>query len=206
MTAAIGHLGADHVIEVHESMGGFLDLDYAAIPGGGVLAGGAGLAGAGGAQDVGITSHMAVHTHDPQTLAFALEDSPVGLAAWIVERRRAWSDCDGDVERRFSLDDLITTVSALLAHAHDRHEPALLLGEHGAGTLAAHARRLAGVPVPSAFAILPEDNVLVPRRVAERHANVQQWTILPRGGHFGPAEEPELIVEDVRPSSALRGR
>ena len=54
------------------------------------------------------------------------------------------------------------------------------------------------VPVPSGFAIFPEDNILVPRKTAERHANVKRWSIMPRGGHFGPAEEPDLVVEEIR--------
>src|SRR5262249_57236843 len=58
-----------------------------------------------------FVSHVAVHMLDPQTLAFALHDSPVGLASWLVERRRSWSDCGGAVERRFSKDDLLTLVS-----------------------------------------------------------------------------------------------
>ena len=54
------------------------------------------------------------------------------------------------------------------------------------------------VPTPSGFAIFPEDNILVPRKTAERYANVKRWTIMPRGGHFGPAEEPDLLVDDIR--------
>ncbi|MCA9503811.1 MAG: epoxide hydrolase [Spirochaetaceae bacterium] len=207
VTAAIGHLGADHVIGVHESMGGFLDLDYAAIPWEECSPEERDWPERVARKTSAITSHMAVHTHDPQTLAFALEDSPVGLAAWIVERRRAWSDCDGDVERRFSLDDLITTVS-LYWHTRTIGTSLRFYWESMGPARWQPVRDVSpAVPVPSAFAILPEDNVLVPRRVAERHANVQQWTILPRGGHFGPAEEPELIVEDVRRFfRTLRGR
>ncbi|MEE8165083.1 MAG: epoxide hydrolase, partial [Myxococcota bacterium] len=60
------------------------------------------------------------------------------------------------------------------------------------------------VPTPSGFAIFLEDNILVPRKTAERHANVQRWTVMPRGGHFAPAEEPELLIEDIR--AFFRGR
>jgi pimeloyl-ACP methyl ester carboxylesterase len=198
VTAAIGHLASDHLIGVHESMGGFLDLDYTAIP----------------VEDHGpdesdwpervakkvpvITSHMAVHTSDPQTLAFALNDSPVGLAAWIVERRRAWSDCGGDVERRFSKDDLLTTVS-LYWHTRTVASSLRFYWESMGGALWTPVHdHTPAVPTPSGFAIFPEDNILVPRKTAERYANVQRWTIMPRGGHFGPAEEPELLVDDVQ--------
>jgi pimeloyl-ACP methyl ester carboxylesterase len=198
VTAASGHLVPDHLIGVHECMGGFLGLDYGAIP----------------AEDYGaeesdwservarripaITSHMAVHTSDPQTLAYALEDSPVGLAAWIVERRRAWSDCDGDVERRFSKDDLLTTVS-IYWHTRTIGTSLRFYWESMGGALWTPVHDSdPPVPTPSGFAIMPEDNILVPRKTAERYANVQHWTVMPRGGHFGPAEEPELMVEDLR--------
>ena len=145
-----------------------------------------------------IASHMSVHTNDPQTLAFALEDSPVGLAAWIVEPRRAWSDCDGDVEKSFSKDDLLTTISI---YWHTRtigtsmrfyresivEAPWKPIHDH-----------TPNVPTPSGFAIFPEDVLLIPRKVAERYANVQHWTIMPRGGHFAPAEEPDLLIDDIR--------
>lgn len=198
VTAAIGHRAKDHVLGVHESMGGFLGIDYAGIP----------------AEDYGpeeadwenrvlrrlraTTSHMAVHTTDPQTLAFALEDSPVGLAAWIVERRRAWSDCGGDVESRFSKDELLTTVSiywhtrtigSSMRFYWESMGPAAWTPVHDCAP---------NVPVPSGFAIFPEDNILVPRRTAERYANVQHWNVMPRGGHFSAAEEPDLLVEDMR--------
>jgi pimeloyl-ACP methyl ester carboxylesterase len=198
VTAAIGHLAADHLHGVHESMGGFLGLDYDQIP----------------LEDhspeeqdwpervarkvPAITSHMAVHTTDPQTLAFALEDSPVGLAAWIVERRRAWSDCGGDVERRFSKDDLLTTVS-LYWHTHTIATSLRFYWESMGGALWKPLHDASPpVPVPSGFAVFLEDNVLVPRKMAERYANVQHWKVYSRGGHFAPAEEPEVLTEDIR--------
>ena len=144
------------------------------------------------------TSHMAVHSMDPQTLAYALDDSPVGLAAWIVERRRAWGDCGGDVESRFSKDHLLTTVSV---YWHTRTIGTSMRyyfeNAHGEQFAPVHDRQPA-VEVPSGFAVFPEDVLLVPRKVAERHANVQRWTVMEAGGHFAPAEEPECLVEDVR--------
>lgn len=142
-------------------------------------------------------SHLAVHTRDPQTLAYALHDSPIGLAAWIVERRRNWSDCDGEVERRFSKDELLTTVmlywatgtigSSLRFYWENRRRP----------WTPAHDRRPV-IEAPTGIAVFPQELIVVPRSLAERHADLRRWTELPSGGHFAPAEEPELLVEDVR--------
>lgn len=145
----------------------------------------------------GAKSHMAVQCEDPQTLAFALEDSPVGLAAWLVERRRNWSDCGGDVESVFPIDDLITTVMIYwlggsigssmryyFEYAKRRWKPS-------------HDRQ-PGIEAPTAVAVFPQELMFVPRKLAERAANIQRWTIMPRGGHFAPAEQPQLLVEDLR--------
>jgi pimeloyl-ACP methyl ester carboxylesterase len=198
VTAAIGHLATDHLIGVHECMGGFLGLDYGAIPAEDYAAEESDWGERVARRFPATASHMAVHTIDPQTLAFALEDSPVGLAAWLVERRRAWSDCGGDVETRFSKDDLLTTVS-IYWHTRTIGTSMRFYWESMGGALWSPIHDAdPPVPTPSGFAIMPEDNILVPRKTAERYANVQHWTVMPRGGHFGPAEEPELMVEDLR--------
>jgi len=203
VTAAVGHLAPDHLIGVHESMGGFLGLDYAAIPWEECAPEERDWPERMARKATVISSHMAVHTTDPQTLAFALEDSPVGLAAWIVERRRSWSDCGGDVERRFSKDDLLTTVS-LYWHTRTIGTSMRFYWESMGGARWKPVREVSpAVPVPSGFAVFLEDNILVPRKTAERHANVKRWTVMPRGGHFAPAEEPGLLVDDIR--SFFRG-
>jgi pimeloyl-ACP methyl ester carboxylesterase len=144
-----------------------------------------------------IVSHMTVHMHDPQTLAYALADSPLGLAAWIWERRRAWSDCDGNVESAFSRDFLCTTAS--LYWLTDTIGSSLRIYKEFANASAALAQR--GVPhidVPTGFAIAPKDLLFLPRRLAEKHCNLRRWTVLSRGGHFGPAEQPEAIAGEIR--------
>jgi pimeloyl-ACP methyl ester carboxylesterase len=145
----------------------------------------------------GTGAHMAVHVEDPQTLAAAMNDSPAGLAAWIVERRRNWSDCDGDVERRFTRDELLTCASlywltgtfhtSVRFYAESFREPWPLVHD-----------RQPPIEVPTAVAVFPRELLRVPRRFMERQANVARWTVMPRGGHFAPAEEPELMVEDIR--------
>lgn len=134
----------------------------------------------------------------PQTLAYGLNDSPVGLAAWAVEKFRAWSDCGGDVESRFTKDELLTNVmiywltqtigSSMRRYFEVRHDPTptpLKPGER--------------IAAPAGIAMFPgEKDLLVPREWAERCYNVKRWTDMPRGGHFPAIEEPELLVEDLR--------
>lgn len=144
-----------------------------------------------------VRSHLAVHTCDPQTLAYGLGDSPVGTAAWLWERRRAWSDCGGDVLSVFSRDDLITNAaiywltgtvgtSMRLYHEH-MNKPWPL----------AHDRSPV-IGVPTGYAVFPEDLVFLPEKVAAARTDLRRWTVMPRGGHFGPAEQPELIVGELR--------
>jgi pimeloyl-ACP methyl ester carboxylesterase len=132
----------------------------------------------------------------PQTLAYGLNDSPVGLLAWIVEKFRGWSDCGGDVERRFSKDDLLANVtlywitetihsSNRLYYERDRAPRALGPGER--------------VPVAAAVTIFPGDIDRPPRSWAERsYARLERFTEMPSGGHFAAWEEPQLLAEDLR--------
>ena len=146
-------------------------------------------------------SHMAVHTRDPQTLAYALDDSPVGLAAWIVERRRAWSDSNGDVETRFSKDDLLTTLSI---YWHTRSIGTSLrfywesLHPHRPPWWRPAHDRKPAIEAPTGIAVFPQELVMVPRRAAERGANLVHWSLMESGGHFAPAEEPDALIDDIR--------
>lgn len=140
-------------------------------------------------------AYAMIQSTKPQTLGFGLNDSPVGLAAWIVEKFRAWSDCDGDLERRFSKDDLLTNLtiywatetigSSFLVYYEPMHSPP-----------PDHAGERANVP--AAFAMFPKDILNAPRDFAERFFRVERWIEMPRGGHFAALEEPELLVEDMR--------
>ena len=138
-------------------------------------------------------AYAMIQSTRPQTLAYGLNDSPVGLAAWIVEKFRAWSDCDGDVERRFSKDELLTnvmiywvteTINSSVRTYYEVSPPPLSPGQH--------------IEVPAGVALFPKDISLPPREWAERSLRVQRWTEMPRGGHFAALEEPELLVEDIR--------
>jgi pimeloyl-ACP methyl ester carboxylesterase len=128
----------------------------------------------------------------PLTLAPALSDSPVGLLSWILENHRAWSDCDGDVSSRFS-DDYLLTLASLYWFTNSISTSFRPYYEYAAG----HTLRVTRVPVPTAVAVFPHDLTHPPRSWAERTYSVVQYTEMPRGGHFAPHEEPELLAADI---------
>jgi pimeloyl-ACP methyl ester carboxylesterase len=139
-------------------------------------------------------AYAAMHRTKPQTAAVGLADSPAGLAAWIVEKLRAWSDCDGDVERSFTKDEILTNVT-LYWLTETIGSSMRMYRANAAIPPAQHARR---VEVPSGFSLFPGDIARPPRAWLERTANVVRVTEPPRGGHFAPVEEPELYAEELR--------
>ncbi len=137
--------------------------------------------------------YFRIQASKPQSLGYGLNDSPSGLAAWIVEKFRAWSDCDGDIERRFSKDDLLTNIT-LYWVTQTITSSTRLYREN------THSRRgMAEVSrVPTGAAIFPGELALMPRAWAEHTYNLIHWTEMPSGGHFAAMEEPELLIEDIR--------
>jgi pimeloyl-ACP methyl ester carboxylesterase len=133
------------------------------------------------------------HTR-PQTLAYGLNDSPAGLAAWIVEKFRAWSDCNGDVESRFTKDELLTNISLywFTRTINSSFGPYYVEDERAA------LRKGERIGVPCAVSSFPKNMDQPPKELAERVYNLQRWTVMPKGGHFPAMEEPELLVEDIR--------
>jgi pimeloyl-ACP methyl ester carboxylesterase len=142
-------------------------------------------------------AYAMVQMTKPQTLAYGLNDAPVGLAAWIIEKFRVWSDCDGDLERSYSKDELLTNImiywatqtinSSIRGYYEEAHKPSLQSGQR--------------IDAPAGLAIFLKDippDLPPPRELAERSLNVQRWTEIPRGGHFAALEEPELLAEDIR--------
>ncbi|KAK7182976.1 epoxide hydrolase [Paraphaeosphaeria sporulosa] len=146
----------------------------------------------------GAFIHVLINALDPQTLAWAVHDSPVGLAAWLLLRRRAWSDCRGDVETRFDKDTLLTHVSLYwLTNSFVSSE--LFCRASGFPQPMALANDIKPeISVPTAVAVLPKDLFYRPRSIFAAHSDLRQWTLFPSGGHFGAAEEPGLITEDIR--------
>jgi pimeloyl-ACP methyl ester carboxylesterase len=141
----------------------------------------------------GAYAHL--HGTKPQTLAYGLNDSPAGLAAWIVEKFRAWSDCDGDVERIFTLDELLTDISFYWFSS--RVDASLrIYKENRAHPL--YFKRGERVQPPLGVARFPRELPTPPRSWVERSFNVARWTEMPKGGHFAAMEQPQLLAEDIR--------
>jgi epoxide hydrolase len=130
----------------------------------------------------------------PQTIGAALNDSPAGLLAWIVEKFRSWSDCDGDPENCFTRDQLITNVM-LYWLTQTSASSARLYWEGRHGDSFTHAPT---VGVPTGVARYPKEVLRWPRSWVERQYNVTHWSVMPRGGHFAAMEQPELFTEDLR--------
>lgn len=143
------------------------------------------------------SGYSALQTTKPQTLAFALNDSPVGLCSWILEKRRTWSDCEGNVEKRFSKDDLLTTMTLYwLTQSYGTSARYYYEATHNPWQPAHN--RTPVVEAPTAVAVFLKEVILMPRKWAERYYNLKRWTVMPSGGHFAPMEEPERLVDDVR--------
>jgi pimeloyl-ACP methyl ester carboxylesterase len=143
------------------------------------------------------TEHEGSYQHQqrrrPLSLAPALSDSPVGLLAWIVEKYRAWSDCGGDLSTRFT-DDFLLTQASLYWFTNSISTSLRPYWEHASGVTAP----IRQVRVPTAVAVFPYDLAHPPREWAERTYDVVRYTQMPRGGHFAPHEEPDLLADDIR--------
>ncbi len=144
-----------------------------------------------------LLTHFLTHMLEPQTLAWAMQDSPAGLAAWMLHRRRAWSDCGGDVERRFSKAELVTSF-CLYWLTGTFGGSVRFYADSFAGPWAPSHDRQPALEAPTAIAVFPRELAHVPRALAERASNLVRWSRMDRGGHFAPAEEPQLVVEDLR--------
>lgn len=147
-------------------------------------------------------AYAMVHGTKPATLAAALNDSPVGLAAWILEKYHAWTDNDGNPESAVPLETLATIVSVywftrtigssmrLYKEAFADEELTQKAAEHD---------------VPHAI-LLPPKDYPAPRAWAERHLrHIVRWTEMEKGGHFPALEVPEAMAEDIREFHAQIG-
>ncbi len=140
------------------------------------------------------SAYQEIQGTKPQTLGYGLNDSPAGLAAWIVEKFHGWSDHGPDLDEAITKDQILTNVtlywvtetitSSTRIYYESRHTPA--------------SRPVRYVEVPTGVAVFPKEIYFVPRRWAESRYNIVRWTMMPRGGHFAALEEPELLVDDVR--------
>ena len=132
------------------------------------------------------------HSTKPQTLAYGLNDSPAGLAAWIVEKFWRWSDHGGDLDAAFTRDELLTNLT--IYWATETINSSIRLYYETARDPGRYGR----VEVPTALLMSPKDLFPTPREWVERTSRVDRWTEIDRGGHFLEWEVPELVAEDLR--------
>ena len=198
VTAQMGHKHAASVLGVHIHLAGPLGMITGGMPDDSMFGSGEEHWPASNARFFDQESaYSRLQSTKPQSLAYGLNDSPAGLAAWLLEKRRRWSDCGGDVERRFSKDDLLTSMtlywvtqsfgSAARFYAEARRHP----------WMPSHDRQPV-VQAPTAVLLFERDIVKLPRRWAEGYYNLKRWNVAPVGGHFVPMEEPEILVNDLR--------
>jgi epoxide hydrolase len=138
--------------------------------------------------------YLQVQKTVPDSLMVAQTDAPAGLAAWIVEKFRSWSDCGGDIESSFSKDLLLTNLMFYWAPNSAASAARLYYETTQADDWFLKSR----VEVPVAYAEFPRENFVPPRPWIDALHNITRWTKMPRGGHFAALEEPELLLEDVR--------
>lgn len=135
----------------------------------------------------------------PQTLSYAMMDSPVGVAAWILEKMNGWSDTEGDdIESVYTKDQLLTNIMVYITTRTFNTASWIYYGrrEEGGRILSPEGRR---VEVPTGCAVFPKEMLnWPPRSYAERIYNVTQWSEMPKGGHFAAMEQPDLLIEDIR--------
>jgi pimeloyl-ACP methyl ester carboxylesterase len=140
-------------------------------------------------------AYIAIQATKPQTLSYGLSDSPVGLAAWLLEKFRSWSDCEAVPEEAIALDDLITDVMIYWV-TNTAHSAARFYG--GSRERPFHLAPGQKIRPPCGVVTLPRELPMPPRSWAERAFNIVHWTRLPRGGHFAALEQPALLAEDIR--------
>jgi pimeloyl-ACP methyl ester carboxylesterase len=140
------------------------------------------------------TGYQWIQGTKPQTLAYGLTDSPVGLLAWILEKVRTWTDCGGDVFSRISRDTLLTNVTIYWATgAINSSFWPYYWRRHERWPVGRDQR----IAVPTAYASFPKEILHVPRAWAERVYDIRRWTQMTTGGHFAALEEPAALAADI---------
>jgi microsomal epoxide hydrolase len=142
------------------------------------------------------TGYQQIQGTKPQTLAFAMTDSPAGLAAWIAEKFRSWSDCDGVPENAISRDRMLANISLYW-----------FTGAIGSSFWPYYGRLHSNWPlspsqpvtVPTGYAAFPKEIIVPPRSIAERtYTNIRRWTVMRKGGHFAAMEQPAALAAEIQ--------
>lgn len=136
-------------------------------------------------------AYMSIQSTKPQTLAFGLSDSPVGLAAWILEKFYTWSDCNGNLENRFTKDQLLDNI--IIYWFSNSIGTSIQMYYENTRSLPPIGK----IEVPTGIALFPKDVLLPPKSRVEENLNVVHWTEMPQGGHFTAMEAPESYADDI---------
>ncbi len=148
------------------------------------------------------TGYQWIQGTRPQTLAYGLTDSPAGLAAWIAEKFRTWTDCGGDPDSVISRDHLLANISLywFTAAINSSFWP-YYARLHGQWPIPSGGT----VDVPMGYCAFPKEIIRPPRSVAQQmYTNIQRWTVMKKGGHFAAMEQPEALANEI--AAFFRGR
>jgi len=134
----------------------------------------------------------------PQTLSYSMMDSPVGVAAWIIEKMRSWSDVeDGNIESVYSKDTLLSNIMIYLVTKTFNTASWIYYGRREEGGRSLPKEGLP-IKIPTAIAKFPKEYLeWAPRSYVERIYNVKRWTEMSKGGHFAALEQPDVLVNDI---------
>jgi microsomal epoxide hydrolase len=136
-------------------------------------------------------AYMSIQSTKPQTLSYGLSDSPVGLSAWILEKFYSWSDCNGNLEKRFSKDELLNNIMIYwLTNSIGTSNHLYYENTHS-------LPKIGKIIVPTGLALFSKDVLIPPKKWVESNLNVVHWTDIPEGGHFTAMEVPDLFADDV---------
>ncbi len=206
ITGELGHRYADVVGGIHLTgaipLGVFSEMNSTALPDWGfkapaTLPANPHLHAPGVIRSRPQSPHMQLHIHEPQTIAYALNDSPVGMLAWLLQRRRWWSHNDGNVEDSFSKDFLIT--NAMIYWLTESYASAARYYAEMVDHPWEPAHQLNPVvQSPTAITFFDHDGTSQSRFWVEDYYNLHYVNSFDSGGHFAPAEQPDLLVEDIR--------
>lgn len=141
----------------------------------------------------GAYSH--IHSTKPVTLTYGLNDSPVGLCAWIIEKFNGWSDNSGNIENVFTKDELLANIT-LYWVTQTIHSSIRIYNENSRHPLIFGKDDFVKVPV--GFAKFPKELPTPPRSYIEKGFNIRHWTEMPAGGHFAAMEQPNLLAKDIK--------
>ncbi len=142
------------------------------------------------------TGYQWIQGTRPQTLAFGLTDSPAGLAAWLVEKFRSWTDCDGNPENALTRDEMLADISLYW-----------FTGAIGASFWPYYARMHRPWPIPEGttvdvpmgYAAFPKEILRPPRSLAaQTYTDIRRWSVMPKGGHFAALEQPQALAREVQ--------